>query len=153
MALYPNLDGPRATVERVLFGGEDDDTPSEVKVERNANGSTDDTFNTTTGDWTIVGLSTVYEGKAAFRFATLDRQFESGGQVILRSEARLSFPLADVEGHEPAVGDFVTITANARDPGQVGRKFRIERIFGGTFTLTRRCVMSEWVPRGRELPS
>lgn len=154
MALYPNLEGPRAAVERVLFGGENDDTPTTVRITRNANGADDDTFDTNTGEWTPVGLTTVYEGRAAFRFATLDRQFESGGQVLLRSECRMSLPLEDLtEDNLPKVGDFVTITANARDELQVGRKFRIERRFGGTFSLTARYVMSEWVPRGRELPS
>lgn len=154
MALYPDLEGPRAILNRVLFGGDNDDTPTEVLVERNENGADDDVFNTTTGEWTEVGASTVYEGRASFRMATLDRQFQSGGQVLLRAEARLSFNLDDLtDDNRPEVGDFVTITANARDESQVGRKFRIERRFGGSMALTARYVMSEWVPRGRELPS
>jgi hypothetical protein len=154
VALYPNLDGPKALIERVLFGGEDDDTPTEVTITRNANGADDDTFNTTTGEWTPVGVTTVYSGKAAFSFGNLDRQFQSGGQVFLRAEARLTLPLDDIDPDDPpAVGDVVEVTANARDELQVGRKFRIERRFGGTFGITARYVMSEWVPRGRELPS
>lgn len=154
MALYPNLEGPKAIAERIFFGGENDDTPTTVRITRNANGADDDTFDTNTGEWTPVGVTTVYEGKAAFRFATLDRQFESGGQVILRAEARLSLPLSELTpATEPAVSDFVEILTNERDEAQVGRKFRIDRIFGGTFAITRRCVVSEWVPRGRELPS
>jgi hypothetical protein len=154
VALYPDLEGPKAQVERVLFGGEDDDTPTEVTITRNANGADDDTFDTNTGEWTPVGVTTVYSGKASFRFGNLDRQFQSGGQVLLRSEARLSLPLDDIDPDDPpTAGDVVTVTSNARDESQVGRKFRIERRLGSSFSITARFVMSEWVPRGRELPA
>lgn len=153
MALYPDLEGPRAVVERVLFGGEQDDTPTEVLITRNANGADDDTFDTGTGEWTPVGVTEVYEGRAAFRFGSLDRQFQSGGQVLLRAEARLSIPLSDLtDDNLPLPNDIVEIISNARDESQVGRKFRIERRFGTSMAVVARYVMSEWMPRGREIP-
>jgi hypothetical protein len=151
MALYPNLDGAKAKVTRVLFG--DDEPAGEVIITRDPEGADDDTFNTTTGEWTVVGQTTVYEGRAAFRATDPDRRFDSGGQTLLRQEWSLKLPLDDLTADtEPAVGDYVEITACARDGQLVGERFRIDRLLGSSFGVVRKCVMYTYDPLGREIP-
>ena len=149
MALRPDLTGARARLEGVLFG-DGTDVPATVRITRDPEGADDDTFNTTTGAWTRVGQTVVYTGPASFRAGSADpnRRVDVGGSEELRTEWHLRLPLS---APAPSVGDFVTIRTNVRDPSQVGRLFRVDRVLGSSMAIVQRLVMSEYHPLAREI--
>lgn len=149
MALRPDLTNAKAILEDILFGAGPSDTATTVRITRDPQGPDDDTFNTTTGEWTTVGRTTLYTGPANVRASDPERIVDVGGGDQVRSEWALKYPLS---APAPTAGAMVEILTNRRDPSQVGRRFKISRVLGGSFTLMHKAVMYEFVPIGNELP-
>jgi len=149
MALKIDLTGPRGRIEEILFGGNGWDVPGTVRITYDPQGPDDDTFNTTTGEWTRVGQTTVYSGAAAFRANDPERQVDVGGGEQIRSEWGLKLPMS---APQPEAGAMVEILTCKRDPSLVGRRFKITRTLGSSFGIMRKAVMHEFVPIGNELP-
>ena len=122
-----------------------------MRILTDPQGADDDEFDTETLTWTArVGQSEVYEGPASFRAGSADpnRRVDVGGSDELRTEWHLRLPL---DAAQPSVGDFVEILTCVRDPHQVGRKFRVDRVLGSTMAVVQRIVMSEFHPLAREI--
>lgn len=147
MAVYPDLTNARRLVERAVFG-DDNELAATVRITLDPAGAGDDTFNTTTGLWTRVGQTTVYEGKAGFRANNPEQDLDIGGSNEIRGEWALKLPLSFM----PTPGSFVLILTCARDPLLVGKEFRIERVLGSSMGVLRRCTMHEYTSGPREIP-
>lgn len=147
MTLAIDLTPARRRVGQILFGGDGFDSPSTVRITTDPEGADDDTFNTTTGQWTRVGETTVYEGPAAFRGGPLERARLQDDEA--RTEWFLSMPLS---APDPLGGSFVEILTCLADPQLVGRRFRIVRTISSSLGVVRRCSMQEYTTIGRERP-
>lgn len=147
MALAVDLTQARIRVGQVLFGGNGFDVPSTIRVTVDPLGAEDDTFNTTTGAWTRVGQTTLYEGPAAFRAGPLERARLEDDEA--RTEWFLSTPLT---APAPPGGAFVEILTCVADPTNVGRRFRVIRTASSSLAVVRRSSMYEYTLVGRERP-
>lgn len=114
-------------VERILL-------TDRCRLRRNPGGEEDDTLSAEPGELTLTPqtITPYYDGVCALRV-------ESGGDGA--DTATVTVPLAIV----PDEGDVAEIY-EARDPGLVGRWFRIDQVGGGTFAVSRRCQVGEVPP-------
>lgn len=108
----------------------------------------DDTFDETTLTWTRPGgdTSLAYDDVCAIRHES-GQIGEMGGADMLEGVWTARILLL---GSAAVVqGAVLTVTAS-RDPGMVGRTFKVDEIIGGTFKLTRRLRLSSITLSTRE---
>ena len=114
----------------------------ECRIDRDA-GTSDDTFNPTTGTWTSTTPTVVYDGPCWVRdgLSAANRRVQEGGTEATEQQWVVKLPdmTADV-----AVGDLVTITASV-DERLVGRRFVVRDIGGGSFKVARTLMCDAYV--------
>lgn len=107
------------------------------KLRRNPGGIDDDVLDPNPGNLTLSPGAVpepYYDGKCTVRVS----QAAANGET----DSSASFPL----GVEPLEGDFLEVTAS-RDPALPGRWFRIDRVKGGTFAVSRKVGITEVAPQ------
>lgn len=148
MALKPNLGSAQRRIMALM--GDDTESATEVIVTYDEQAAADDVFDRETLTWAApVGAEVIYNGKCLIGAKVPDRYFDVGQVENLRGEWKLTMPRPSPE---LPVGSMVEVTVCQRDPGIIGRRFRIERRMGGTFKIVPAYVLLEFVPVSRELP-
>ncbi len=135
MVLLPDVAAGRAIAEAAMV-----DT---CVVYRDAGGSADDTFNSTTGALTPpVGDQTiVYEGPCMLRTENVQaRSTGEGGATVSRKlqGARLPVSAAPV-----IFGDILEVLTAENDPQLVGRRARVIDSEVNTFAITRKVQLED----------
>lgn len=138
-----NLDGPRATVERLIL-------VDQCEVTFDPEGTSDDTWDEETGTYTPPAddVQPLYTGDFAFSAVNVTFQSEYGGNLEQQTAYQLSFPVSAPEFQPETV---VTVTAvhTGGDASAVGEVFRIEEELKATYTVTRRYRATRFTPVAR----
>lgn len=118
----------------------------ECIVTEDENGLADAILDQETGELTQAPENSVYEGvcKVKSPRGLSNRPQEQGGQIYTQGEYELGLPITYLEANpesEPREGMWVLITSSRRDPGLVGKKFRMLKPVYGTFTVQRKVPL------------
>lgn len=94
-----------------------------------------------TGEYTPTS-ETVYAGKCKLKAGgTQARDVDLAAQALVVQSLVLHLPVAGSEG--VTVGDTVTVTSSALDPGLVGNTYRVNAPYAQSFATARRFPIEE----------
>jgi hypothetical protein len=122
-----NLAPAQAAVERLMG--------DRCRIRRNPGGSDDDVLNPNPGELTLdpgVEIEPYYDGICSARAA-------AGGTG--EDASSITVPLSVVPLEDDAIEVY-----ESRDAAMVGRWFRVDRVMGGTFAVSRRLQVAEIAP-------
>lgn len=107
----------------------------------------DDTFDTTTGEWTRdpADDSPVYAGKCLIKYETSTATNEGGQDMAIEGYvARIPLAVVNVT---PGMG---LVCTDSRDLFLIGHRWKIDTVIGGTFKVARGLVLSEIASEPRQ---
>lgn len=115
-------------------------------ITRDTGGTEDAVLDQSTGELIDSSPEAKYTGACLLSAprGLVSRPQEEGGNYYSQSNYSLSLPLKAMREdptREPVKGDYVTITSSRRDPGAVGKVFRITEVITKTMAASRKCSL------------
>lgn len=140
MALADRLDRARIRFEATLI--------DHALITLDPVGFSDDTFDTTTGLWTrpTDDQGLVYDGPCSLKNLTGVVSDDDGVDTVVSEWVGKIMLLSSAGVTEGAI----MVVDASRDPGAVGRKFKVDEVIAGTFKVSRRLRLSSLLASPRQ---